>query len=359
MRKLLILFVLVLANNLSAQKVVPLVDFNYYFKSFQNGFFRQIEFQRIKDYKYGDNVVGYMDNRGNLRVYDGGEPRDLANTQCEYEVSDNLLVWKIGPTLNLWDDGELRTLTYNADQYIIKDSMVVYQDTRFNTINVYYNKKTYTLVTSSTGLWMPEFIGENIIAFKDNGNFYKVFWRGEIYELDVWHNPINFQGDIDILAFNDPINGTFTIFEDGEFKDLESFHVKAYKTGNKFVIYEDRNGNLIRYANGETTVLSNFGASYWEVKDNVVVWGENNAFYTFYNGVKVEVVRYKPAEFAIKNNVFAFRNLMGGVNFFYKGEVHEITNQMDAQFTIHGDALLVELFNKSFILFHEGKKYQQ
>lgn len=357
MRPVLIAFLLLNSLLLSAQAVIPLVDFNGYFRSFQNGFFRQLEFQRIKEYKYGDNVVAYFDNKSNLRVFDGSEPRDLANIQCEYEVSDNLLVWKIGPTLNLWDDGELTTLSYYADKFIIKDSLVVFQDTRWNTLKVYYNKEVYTLVTSSTDLWMPEFIGENIIAFRDNGNFYKVFWRGKIYDLDVWHNPIHFEGDIDILAFNDPINGTFAIFEDGQFFDLENFHVKSYKAGNGFVVYEDRNGNLIRYENGKTNVISNFGASFWEMKDNVLVWGENNTFYTWYNDEKVQVCRYIPSEYKIKNSVFGFRNLMGGINFFYEGQVHELTNQMNSDFNIHGNALLVSLFNRSYLLFYEGKKY--
>jgi hypothetical protein len=333
------------------------VDFNGYFRSFQNGYFRQIEFQRIRNFKFGDNVVGYVDNRSNLRVFDGSKPKDIANLEAEYEVSDNLLVWKIGPTLNMWDDGELRTLSYNTAGYLVKDSIIVFQDTRFNTLNVYYNKEVHTLVTSSTGLWMPEYVGENIVAFRDNGNFYKVFWRGQIYDLDVWHNPIEFHADIDILAFNDPINGTFAIFENGQFLDLEMFHVNKYRAGNNFIVYEDRNNNLVYYHNGETKILTSFGADYWEVKDNIVVWGENNAFYTLYEGEKVELVRYAPAEYAIKNDVIAFRNLMGGVNFYYEGEIHEITNQIDAQFQIHGNSLLVSLFNTSFILFHKGKKY--
>ena len=45
----------------------------------------------------------------------------------------------------------------------------------------------------------------------------KVFWRGKIYDLDVWHNRFEFEGGTDMLAFNDPINGTFAVFEKGEF----------------------------------------------------------------------------------------------------------------------------------------------
>lgn len=357
MRKIIVFIFTIWVSGIFSQKVLPLVDFSGFFKTFQNGFFRQLEFQRIQNYKFGDNVLGYYDNRGNLRVFDGGSPRDLANMQAEYEVSDFLLTWKIGSTLNLWDDGKLLTLSYFANRYRLTDSLVVFEDTRFNAVKVYYNKEIYTLYAGFGELEMPVSVGENILVFKENGDFYKVFWRGKIHEFDVWHDPISFACDIDIAAFNDPINGTFTIFENGEFKDLEPFFVNEYKAGNNFIVYEDQNDNLKLYHNGQGVTLSNFGAEYWDVKDNVVVWIENNALYTFYNGSKQEVVRYKPSDLAIKNEVIAFRNLMGGVSFFYEGKVYEVTTQMNSSYSIHGNSLLVSLFNNSYLVFSGGQTY--
>jgi len=171
-----------------AQRVVPFVDFNNYFRSFENDNFRQLEFQPIKEYKAGDDLVAYIDTRGNLRVYDGKERKDISNMNVQYQVSDHLMAYNIGPTLNMWDEGKLQTLTYFSRNYLVKDSIIVYEDTRFNTVNVYWNKQTYILSTTTGDLFMPEGTGDNIVAFKDNGNFYKVFWRGEIYDLGVWNN---------------------------------------------------------------------------------------------------------------------------------------------------------------------------
>ncbi|MCH2225485.1 MAG: hypothetical protein MK066_12010, partial [Crocinitomicaceae bacterium] len=189
----------------SAQEVIPFVDFNGYFKSFKDGFFRQIEFQPIKSFKAGDDLVAYIDTRGNLCVFDGEKKQDISNIPSEYMVSDHLMTWKIGPTLNMWDSGEKNTLTYFANEYAVRDSLIVYQDERLNTVKVYYDGNNYDLFTSTGDLRMPEHIGEDIIAFRDNGNFYKVFWKGDIYELDVWHDPINFSCGTGIIAFNDPI----------------------------------------------------------------------------------------------------------------------------------------------------------
>ncbi len=359
MKRILLFVLLISAAPVWSQDVLPMLDFNNLMKSFENGIFRSIGLQPVREFEAGDNVVGYYDWRNNLMVHNGDNPEQLANVEAEYTVSDFLLTWKIATTLNLWDKGDKRTLTFQIGQYQVTDSLVVFQDLRFNTVSVYYNGEVHELIASSIDLHMPEFIGENIIAFRDNGNFYKVFWRGQIYELDVWHKPYIFQGGTDMVAFNDPINGTFAIFENGQFLDVESFHMNNYKVGNRLVAYENLNGDLMMYQNGEITQLTNFGASTWEVRDNVVYWVENGFAYANIDGKRIEVAKYVPKDFKLKNSTLAFRNLMGGVSAVQDGKVVEITNQLDAPFEIHGNSVLVELFNKTYIVLQNGRKYQQ
>ncbi len=348
----------IISFSANAQDVTPFISFNGYFKSFQDGFFRQIEFQPIKSFKAGDDVVAYIDFKGNLRVYDGTNPVDLANVNLEYEVSDNLLVWKIANTLNLWDDGELQTLTYFADQYEIRDSLVVYQHTRSNSLMVYYNRENYELYSTTGSIGMPDFVGENVVVFRDNGNYYKVFWQGEIYELDVWHNPIKFSGGTDIVAFNDPIMGTFAIFENGQFLDVEEFHMSSYQAGRGFIAYTNLNGELFYYGNGEKIMLTNFAPNFWEVKDDVILWEENGITSVYIQGETIELGRYTPKDYLIKNDVVAYRNLTGGVNAILNGKVKTLTSQQNAQYSIYGSSVLLELFNRSFILYRDGREYR-
>lgn len=351
-------FVFTLISALTyGQKVLPLVDFNNYFKSFENGQFKQLSFQPIKEFKAGDDVVGYVDIRGNLLVYDGVEMKQISNIPSEYTVSDHLLTWKIGETLNLWDGGELRTLTYRCGEYTVKDSLVVFQDTRFKTLNVYYEGEVYPITTSIENPRSADFIGENIVAFRDNGEVYKVFWRGEVYELAAWQNAISFEGGTDMLAFNDPITGTFAIFENGQFLDLEEFHMNDFKVGRGFVVYENQNNDLKIYQNGTINTISNFGASSWRVVDDVVFWIENGISYGYQNGEKHELGRFNIEEVVLKNNVIAYRNVMGGVSALMEGKVINITNQSDSKFSIHGNKVLVELFNRTYIVRTAEKSY--
>ena len=62
-------------------------------------------------------------------------------------------------------------------------------------------------------------------------------------------------------------------------------------------------------------------------------------------------------DFKIKNDVLAYQNILGGVNAFVNGDKYELTNQLDSQFEIYGDRVLVKMFNNSFMVLENGKKY--
>lgn len=351
------LFFVLLAFSVQSQ-IAPFIDFNGYFRTFYKNNFRQLEFQRIQSFEAGDNLVAYIDNKGDFKVYDGENVIPLTNMNVQYKMSDYHLAWNVGPGLFYLENRDKKLLTTFGRNYIVTDSLIVFEDTRFNTVNVVYNGTVIPIYQTTGEMSMPQVIGDNIIAFKDNGDLYRVFWRGKLYELGVWMQPIDFNAGTDMLTFNDPTHRTFAIFENGEFLDLESRYVNKYKSGRGFAVYEDVNGNLWHYAKGKKTALSNFSASFWDVKDDIVVWSENSMVYAFANGEKTRVSTYIPKDYQLKNGVFAFRNIMGGVSCFINGKVTEITNQMDAKYTIYGNLVLVELFNKTFVVFSNGNLYE-
>lgn len=353
------IFTLLLLISLStfSQRMIPLVDFNNFFRTFENGAFRQIEFQAIGTFQAGDEAVAYYDNRGNLRIYDGKKPVDIANINAEYVVSDHLVTWKIGETLNLWDAGKMQTLTYQCRNYATMDSLVVFQDNRYNTINAYFKQQVYPITQMSGDLTWPTNIGENIFAYRDNGDYYRIFWNGEIYDVDVWVGNIEFSCGTDILCFNDPLNRSFAVFDKGEFVDVESQYVRKFKAGRGFVVYEDQNGNLIKYQNGEKTTLSNFGVSFWEVKDDIVIWYENNFLFSQVGDKQLRVCNFLPKDYKLKNDVLVFRNIMQGVDAVVDGKLINLTNQMDASYDIFGSSVLVGLFNRSYKVYWKGATY--
>ncbi len=313
-----------------------------------------LEMQRITSFDAGDNIVPYIDNRGNFKIYNGETVQQISIQEVNYKHSDFLVAWKIGSGIFSYDNGVKKMLTLFGGDFIVKDSLIVFQDTRFKTLNVLYRGEITQLMQQTGDMSMPECIGENIIGYKDNGDVYRIFWNGKLFEVGGTQLEITFQAGTDILCFNDAINKTFAVFEKGNFMDIEGMYVKNYKAGRGFIVYEDQAGNLWKYQNGQKTNISDFNSGIWDVKDDVLLWNENNLFFTYYNGEKKNVCNYKPDDYVLKNNVIAFRNAQGGVSVNINGKNTVLTNQKDALYTIYNSNVLVELFNKSFLFFSEG-----
>ena len=313
-----------------------------------------LEMQRITSFDAGDNIVPYIDNRGNFKIYNGETVQQISIQEVNYKHSDFLVAWKIGSGIFSYDNGVKKMLTLFGGDFIVKDSLIVFQDTRFKTLNVLYRGEITQLMQQTGEMSMPDCIGENIIGYKDNGDVYRIFWNGKLFELGGTQLGITFQAGTDILCFNDAINKTFAVFEKGTFMDVEGMYVKNYKAGRGFIVYEDLAGNLWKYQNGQKENISDFNSGIWDVKDDVLLWNENNLFFTYYNGEKRNVCNYKPDDYQLKNNVIAFRNAQGGVSVNINGKNTVLTNQKDALYTIYNSNVLVELFNKSFLFFSEG-----
>jgi hypothetical protein len=360
MKNILLILSLSLVYLTQAQTtIVPFVDFNNWFRSVENGEFKYIDMQEIKGYKAGDYVVAYIDIRGNLRVYDGTKRYEISNMELNYLVSDKLVAWNVGTTLGVWNAGKTKILSYFGGPYIVKDDIVVYVDTRFNSMMAHWNGAEYPIQTSTTDIVLKNSskIGENILAYADNGGLYKVFYKGNYYEIGVWNGDIDIQSGTDVVAFNDPNTRTFAVFDKGQFIDIEDQWVKKYKAGRGFVVYEDIAGNVKVYRNGHVFELSSFSTK-WDVVDDIILFEDNGYTYCDVNGTKTLAANYRLTEYKIKNATLAFRNSMNGVSAVVDGQVVDISNMQNGEFDIFGNSVLVKLFNKSFIVYQNGKNYR-
>jgi len=346
-------------SNAQQREIVPFIDFNKWFRCVENSTPKFIEMQEIKGYKAGDYVVAYIDLRGNLRIYDGEKRHDISNMiSIEYSVSDKIVAWNIASLLHIWYNGTIKTLTAFSDSsnYVVKDDIVVYTDTRYNSFIVHWNGKEYPIKTSTTDLRITnsDKIGENIIAYEDNGGLYKIFYKGESYELGVWNADIDLKSGTDIVAFNDPNTRTFAVFDKGQFIDIENQWAKKYKAGRGFVVYEDAMGKLMEYRNGQTKELSSFPDK-WDVIDDIIVFENNGYTFCNVNGTITQAANFKIEDYKIKNATLVYRNLNGGLTAIIDGKNIELTNMPNAEFEIYGNSVLIKLFNNNFIVYQNGK----
>jgi hypothetical protein len=334
----------------------PFQNLQGYFKAFHNGTIRQLEYLPVKNYKLGDNILGFIDNKGDVKVFTGEKVITLAGIANSYEVSDNIMAFTQGPILSAWSNGQGMKLTNFGRRYLVTDSLVVFEDTQFNTVKVWYNYEVKDLYTVVGDVSMPSAIGDNLVAFKGVGNTYYIFHRGRFHELMTYSYGIKFDCGRDIAAFNDPVHMSFAIYENGQFLDLDPMHAKEFKAGISCVTYLDQNRNLQYYSKGNLKTLSNYSPDYWDARDHIVLWGEGDLFQVWDGKRLVTAGYFRPNRWVIKNNVVAFFNQMGGVDCVIEGEVINITNEPAVDFYINGSMVVVELPNSSFLAYAGGKK---
>ncbi len=369
MKKIVVFLTFYLLNSvLNAQGILPFIDFNGFLRSYENGYFRQIELQPISNLKAGDELAAYLDIRKNLVLYDGKEKKTITILNAEYEVSDHLMAYKVAGALKVWEDNTVHNLTSFASDFSVKDSIVVFLDGRTRSLNLYKKGKSKLLCNLFDNLQMPRFIGDNIVVFQDASQTYNAFWRDKVIEIGLFNQEfrdfpgmdangnITFSVGCDVFCFNDPYTQSFVVFENGEMIDVDQMPANRFSAARGFVVFEDINGNLWYFSNGEKVQLSNFAASTWQATDDVVVWVENGYMFSYQNGVKSEIANFSPKDFKLKNNQIAYRNILGGVNVFSNGLTYNLTNQPDAEYFILGNKVLTQLINKSAIVLDNGKK---
>ncbi len=359
MKTILIFISLTLTQLFSfSQTIFAYEDFNGFIRAFSDGTFSQIEHQAITNITPGNQMIAYQNAQKDFKIYNGIATKLITNQTVQYKVSDHLIAWNLGPNLFYYEDGKPHNISSFGGNYEVSDSLIVFQDTRFRTLNVIYKGETILLTQQTSDMYMPEIVGDNMVVFRDNGNVYKLFWRGQIFEIGVSNGFQGYEFSLgkDILAFNDPSSQTFAVFQNGEFTDVESMKSRKFKAGFNAVVYEDQQGNLKRYSNGEITELASFYQG-WEYQDDVILWFEANSSYTFYDNKKTQVCNFVMKDWKLKNNIIGFRTIIGGVGAFCKGEYMEITNLSNNEYSVNGEGVMVALKNKSALVYYRGKIY--
>lgn len=334
----------------------PFTTMQGLFKIFQDGVVRQLDHMAPLEVQVGDNIVGFIANNRDLRVYDGKKVTTLSGLVSNFKVSDNFIALQNGPILSVWHNGKGQWLTNFGRRYVVTDSLLVFEDTQMNSVRVWYNGTVQDLYTVIGDVYLPQFIGDNVLAFEVIGGTHYIFHSGKMYEIDTYRQKVEFSCGRDIAAFNDPLTRTFAIYEKGQFFDLEEMHAVKFKAGIRCITYIDPNLNMWYYRGGNKTILSNYSPDYWDANDHCVVWGEGEQFFVWDGIQKVVAAYYRPEIWVIKNGVVAFKNQLGGVDCVIDGKVINITNEPMVGLFISGETIVIELVNKNFLAYSGGRK---
>ena len=356
-RGLLLLVVLLLGVKGMTQNINVFTDPNNRLYQFRSGVFEQIYYQQTGKIFLGNEYVCFVDSKGDVFVHYDGQQILLGQTYNEINVTDNLLVMRTANVIRIFDRGIKHILTSNAAGYGYGDSLVVFQDRIGGYLKYYYQDevKEVAMVVGDYPLQKSE-VGANVFIYKDNTGNSSVFWRGKFYDLLSTNQALTFACGQDVAAFNDPVNGTFVVFDNGYVIDAEPQQCERYACGNNFVYYRDAAGVNKVYREERVTELG-YDLQNIIVRDSVVYFNDVGTQRVWYNEELYTIYNEKVTSPQIDGGIIAYPNKWGGVSAFVRGEEVEITRQKVEDFRLQGNTIMLKYSRTAFSVWWNGKMY--
>ncbi len=324
---------------------------------FDEGKFSLIEQQPIKDLEVGINYITYADTRGDYQVYNNHQKAELTRGKTEVIMTNNWFSYKIASVLRVFDRGGSTILTSYTGSYGVGDSLIVFQDQIGGNLKYFYrgNIVEFSQVLGNY-MFAPSMVGDNVFVFKEVGDNYKAFYQGQFETLVSTNERVKFSAGMNIIAYNDPQNYSFTIFERGEIIDLEMQFAQTYKTGHDFVFYRDNNGVNKVYFNEQSSDLG-YDLQEIEVFDSLIFFKEADYAHVWYNGQITQIYNDQVRDYQVSGGNIAYLNSSGGVSAVIRGKLVEISRQKVQAFKLVGNTIMLQYTPSSFSVWWNGKMF--
>jgi hypothetical protein len=362
MKKILIAFFILITGILQAQPYSAFNNVRQEFYVFDNGAVHRLEGLMPINYKVGRSSLAYLDNQRRFKIYRDGAVNvvsDLFTTQ--YEVSDNLVLYRSANMIAVVDQGEAVILSKLCDRYLLGDSIVFFYDNNKSTFNAYYNGKTTEM---ETFLNMRENdlkfdstvkVSDNIGAYISYNDQFKVFYNNVLETLEN-QAVRQFQVGRNTLAYID-INNIFKIFYKGQSYTIDAFAPKSYAVGDDVVAFQSSDGYFKIFYNGNLYTIGYYEPSY-QVNDRVVSFEDLNGFFKiFHDGEQTMIDNYYPSKITAAYNSMAYVNKANVLRMFSKGKVWDVSTMNIIELHLDYDVLQYKVGFNAFKFFYNGEFY--
>jgi hypothetical protein len=341
----------------TAQNVAAYSDYRSYFHVFDHGVFQQLEYLPVKSFKVGGVAVPYVDNTNEFRIYWNGQKYyQTYASDLTYYVSDYLVAFRIGQVLSVFEKGRSKKLTYFCSQVFLSDSLVVYFDDSNYNLGVYYNGEQTELESSMLELPRAIKIGSNMVGFVNQSNYFKLFYKGQIIDVDNVA-PVTFDVGRDIAAYVDGYNNIFHLFYKGETAQIENTAPESFKLGFGTMAYVDYQGSFRVFSNGTSRRLLSNRPDMYAVKGNIIVYTFNNEFRIFQNGESKLVDDTTPTEYKLGNNGVAYINTSNHLKYYSKGKSYVVSFEPVSKYYINNDVIWYLVGVNTWKVFSNGINY--
>lgn len=355
---ILSLIILIKSNIATSQPLAAFSDYNKSFYVFDNKKIRLLEHQAVISYKTGNQCVGYISNGNHFKIYHNHISYDVASMVDKYTVTDNLTTYQIGRQLYVFENGKKKNLSRYVGFYHVGDSMVGFFDTEQHYLQVFYNGQ---IITIADGLLLENTnafaVGNNMLAFVDDTHNFKVFYQNEIYNVLETDYILSPKIGRNIMAFVEPSTDFLYAFFNGELLELENFKPKKFQVGYEKIAYIDHLGAFKLFDNGETYIVSDFPPDKFTLKDNILVFQQQQQLWVFYKGNRFLIENYIPIKYKFKDNTLAYINLNGHLNIFENNQTKTLSYERINNFEVLKDIVIYNQGVNTTKIYFNGNTY--
>lgn len=357
-----LIFCLLLSQNLTAQNHTGFRDIRDKFHVFDNGERHQLEHLNVQSYKVGYKYIAYIDNSSQLKVYSKGETVVLSDNAPQlYYATEHQVVYYIFGFLKVYADGKDQAIAaYIQTPFKASDSLVVFVD-QYDYLKVFNGHKMYELDTwppkgfmrgSSLGVQ----VGENILAYVNSNDQFMAYYQGEQFELEPYA-PKKYKVGRNTVAFINEFD-QFNIYQDGEIYEVETFRPASFKVGDDIVAYVDQNGYFKVFKDGMMQEIDDAQPQSYSVKDGMIVFVDFQGYFkVFHKNVLTTLETYKPDIHKYDEDLLAYLDISGNLKAYYNGEVTKVSSERIKSFNVMGNVLMFTFGNKIHKFFYKNKVY--
>ena len=341
-----------------AQQLAVYNDYLNKVQLFDGGNFKEIEHLPLTSYQIGNNALAYEDNASSFKIYYNRYVFNISDFVSSYTATDNLIAFNLNSQLKVFDKGNTKTLTVRSGEYKTGDELIAFYDNQNHIFKVYFRGEIIELDDILTSEDDPEFeVGENTLVYKDTQGYLHIFYDGNVYDLLFGERTKEYKTGRDIVAFVEtPINN-FQAFYAGEFVELKSFEPKSFKMGDGFVAYIDSN-DYLKLFNGEEVITVSFDApDMYEVADELLVFTVQNYFKVFWRGKVYTLESHIPESFEMDHNILAYIDERGYLKVFDRGVQKTLSYEQINEFKCHGNTVYYSYGVKSNDIYYNGEIY--
>ncbi|MEO0312245.1 MAG: hypothetical protein RIQ89_1902 [Bacteroidota bacterium] len=355
---LLLSFVLSIAIHSNGQGIAAYNDYRQRFHIFYQGIYQQIEHMPVLSYQQSGDAIAYVDNTNQFKIWHGGkviDPKIFAQN-FKYEAGRHMIAFSLGRILWSFENGMVNKLSNFAPNYFMGDSVLAYYDeTMYSLMAIYHNEK---IELDAQLVNAPQSVkaGINTLAWVNGANFFKVFWSGQVHELENML-PESFAAGGDLVAYVDGYQSNFKMFYEGKVGILETFRPLSYKVGNRIAAYVNQQDELKIFQNGATSRLLSFAPDYYEVVGNMIIYANLNQWHVYYKGEDYLLEEFMPSKVVKGFDGLAWLDNKGWLKYFDHGKIYTVSYEQVKNFVINGDVLKYEIGNNTNHFYWKGQNY--